>query len=123
MNATLKAQRAYAPTTAPIRSDRSMEYDIIARITSRLKKAIESTNFNDLVESLHENRKLWRVLAMNVSQADNELPKDLCARIFYLSEFTDHHTREVIRKKASAVPLLEVNTAILRGLRPQGTAS
>lgn len=99
---------------------RRIEYDVIARITSRLKSAIEAGKFGPLVEALHENRNLWRVLAIDVADADNELPKDLRARIFYLAEFTDAHTSKVIRRQDNAVPLLEINTAILRGLRPTG---
>lgn len=120
MNAMNMAQRAYAPTTAPIKSNRSMEYDVIAKITYRLKKAIEADELGPLLEALHENRKLWRMLAVNVADDGNLLPNDLRARIFYLSEFTNHHTSEVIRKSVSAVPLVEVNTAILRGLRSEG---
>ncbi|SFS87293.1 flagellar protein FlaF [Sulfitobacter marinus] len=123
MNATNLAQRAYAPTTAPTKSNRSMEYDVIAKITYRLKKAIEADELSPLLSALHENRKLWRMLAVNVADSENLLPDDLRARIFYLSEFTNQHTTKVIRKTASAVPLLEVNTAILRGLRSEGPAS
>ncbi|MGC1497586.1 MAG: flagellar biosynthesis regulator FlaF [Sulfitobacter sp.] len=115
------AQRAYAPTSAPTRSPRSIEYDVIARITYRLKSAIMKDKLPQLLEALHENRKLWRTLAIDVADVDNSLPKNLRARIFYLAEFTDHHTNEVIRKKTSAVPLLEINTAILRGLKQEGT--
>jgi flagellar protein FlaF len=113
------AQRAYAPTAAPTRSNRSVEYDVIARITFRLKKAIEKNSFPDLIEAMHENRKLWRTLAIDVADANNGLPSDLRARIFYLAEFTNHHTSAVIRDKVSAVPLLEINTAILRGLKTE----
>lgn len=123
MNATTLAQRAYAPTAAPTRSARSIEYDVIARITYRLKAAIELRELPPLLEALHENRKLWRTLAIDVADKENLLPDDLRARIFYLAEFTNHHTGEVIRKKASAVPLLEVNTAILRGLKQERTLS
>lgn len=123
MNATTLAQRAYAPTTAPTRSARSIEYDVIARITYRLKAAIEQGNLPLLLEALHENRKLWRTLAIDVADDENLLPDDLRARIFYLAEFTSHHTGEVIRKKVSAVPLLEVNTAILRGLKQERAVS
>lgn len=120
MNASLRAHQAYAPTVAPTRSTRRIEYDVIARITFRLKSAIEEGKFGPLVEALHENRNLWRILAIDVADADNQLPKDLRARIFYLAEFTDAHTSKVIRREDNAVPLLEVNTAILRGLRPSG---
>lgn len=120
MNVINMAQRAYAPTAAPTRSNRSIEYDVIARITYRLKKAIEKKDLGPLLEALHENRKLWRTLALNVSQPDNGLPEELRARLYYLSEFTNHHTSKVIRNKMSAIPLVEVNTAILRGLKTEG---
>lgn len=120
MNATTLAQRAYAPTAAPTRSARSVEYDVIARITFRLKKAIEARKLPALLEALDENRVLWRTLAVDVADGDNDLPEDLRARLFYLYEFTDHHTRQVVRRKASPVPLLEVNMAILRGLKGEG---
>lgn len=120
MNASLRAHQAYAPTLAPTRSARRIEYDVIANITFRLKSAIEKGKFGPLVEALHENRNLWRILAIDVADPDNGLPKELRARIFYLAEFTDAHTSKVIRRQDNAIPLLEINTAILRGLRPAG---
>lgn len=122
MNATDKAQRAYAPTAAPIKSERSVEFEVIARITARLKAAIEAAQFPGLLEVLHENRRLWRTLATDVANAENLLPDELRARIFYLAEFTNHHTSKVIARQDTAIPLLEVNTAILRGLK-QRTAT
>lgn len=120
MNAYAMAQRAYAPNTAPTRSDRSIEYDVIARITSRLKKAISGNSYPKLVEALHENSNLWRTLAIDVADPGNALPQSLRARLFYLAEFTDVHTKKVLRQGDSAIPLLEVNMAILRGLKPTG---
>ena len=122
MNATDMAQRAYAPNAAPTKSERSIEFEVIARITSRLKAAIEAAQFPKLLEALHENRSLWRALAVDVADPDNMLPQDLRARIFYLAEFTNHHTSKVIAREASAAPLLEVNTAILRGLKQRSAA-
>ena len=116
------ARRAYAPTAAPTRSERSIEYQVIARITYRMKTAIEADNRIKLIDALHENRKLWRTLALDVADVDNLLPPDLRARIFYLAEFTDHHTSQVLANKVSAMPLLEINTAILRGLNPARAA-
>ena len=120
MNASALAQRAYAPTNVSTRSDRSIEYDVIARITARMKAAIVAESFPKLLEALHDNRKLWRTLAIDVADDQNQLPADLRARIFYLAEFTDHQTNRVLREKDSAVPLLEVNMAILRGLKQEG---
>lgn len=118
MNAYVQAQRAYAPTFAPTRSDRKVEYDVIARITARLRAAIAKNEFPRLVEALHENNALWRTLAVDVADPANALPESLRARIFYLAEFTDVQTKKVLRNGETAVPLLEVNMAILRGLKP-----
>lgn len=121
MNAYALAQRAYAPTAAPTRSDRSVEYDVIARVTSRLKRAVQTKEYPRLLEALYENGVLWRTLAIDVADANNGLPKKLRAQIFYLAEFTEAQSKKVIRDGASAVPLLEVNMAILRGLKETGT--
>ncbi len=117
------AQRAYAPTTAPTRTARSAEYDVIAKVTFRLKSALERKSFPQIAEALHENRVLWTALASDVAGEANQLPAELRARIFYLAEFTLHHTSKVLAKQASAAPLLEINSAILRGLRQTGAPS
>ena len=119
MNSYAMAQKAYAPDAAPTRSNRSIEYDVIARITYRLKTAITGGSFPQLLEALHENRKLWRTLAIDVADPENGLPDALRARIFYLAEFTEHHSRRVLVERASLQPLIDVNSAIIRGLIAQ----
>ncbi|GFE49549.1 hypothetical protein So717_13020 [Roseobacter cerasinus] len=120
MNAYAQAQSAYAPAAAPTRTARSAEYEVIARISHRLKKAIKEDNFNALAEALYENNKLWTTLAINVADENNLLPEDLRARILYLADFTRIHTQKVLRKEESAIPLLEINALILGGLKQQG---
>lgn len=117
MNATTLAHKGYAPTSAPLKSARRAEYDVIARITSRMKAAIQAKEFNKLVHALYENQTLWRKLAMDVAHPDNLLPDDLRARLIYLAEFTEQHTRKVLARADTAMPLVEINTAILRGLK------
>ena len=119
MHAQIMAQRAYAAQHAPTRSARSVEYEVIAKVTHRLKTAARKgrAGFPELAQALHDNRELWALLAADVSDAANGLPPDLRARIFYLSEFTRNHSSRVLGGKASVAPLLEINTAILRGLR------
>lgn len=125
MNATSMAQRAYAPSSASIRTPRGTEYEVIARVTHRLKSAAENGtgNFAALAESLHENRTLWTALAVDVADENNALPTELKARIFYLAEFTNHHTSKVLANEATVEPLLEINTAILRGLQQKAVLS
>ncbi|MCG7520619.1 flagellar biosynthesis regulator FlaF [Ruegeria sp. Ofav3-42] len=116
------AQRAYAQTAAPARTPRDTEFEAISKITRKLKAAAarQKTDFGAFVQALHENRRLWTVLASGVTDSDNALPNDLRARIFYLAEFTEQHSSQILGQKASVEPLLEINMAVLRGLRQLG---
>lgn len=119
MNAFAQAQRAYAPTEAPIKTARSAEYDVIARVSFRMKRAIQQSDFPALVEALHENNQLWMALAVDAANPENKLPAALRARIVYLADFTRQHTHKVMQKLETAVPLLEINSAILKGLKQE----
>jgi flagellar biosynthesis activator protein FlaF len=119
MNAQQMARTAYSTSRPSIRTDRSTEYDVFARITQNIKAASDKgkNGFSALVSALHENRNLWRILALDVADDDNALPEQLRARILYLAEFTDLHTRRILSHEADAASLIEINTSIMRGLR------
>lgn len=119
MNAQSQAQRAYAAASAPTRTSKGIEYDVVARITHRLSTAQTqgSAGFPALVSALHDNKKLWTIFAIDVADSANPLPKDLKARLFYLAEFTRQHTSKVLNRTDDVTPLIEINMAILRGLR------
>lgn len=125
MNAMQQAQAAYRTAAHPIRTPRGAEFDAFARITSRLKAANSQgpMQFGELARAIHDNRRLWTILATDVAGADNQLPKELRARILYLAEFTRLHSGQVLRAGASAQPLIEINTAIMRGLRDRSATS
>ena len=117
MNATLQAQTAYGAQTGATRTQRAVEYDTFARVTYRLKSAAETlTSPSALAGAIHDNRRLWTILAADVADAANPLPKELRARIVYLAEFTRQHSGKVLRDGADMAPLIEINTAIMRGL-------
>ncbi|GGA10598.1 MAG: flagellar biosynthesis regulator FlhF [Rhodobacteraceae bacterium] len=118
MNAQTLAQRAYAGNALSTRTDRSIEYELFARVTHRIKAAAEAgpNAYPRLVEALHENRKLWTMLAIDVADSGNKLPPELRAQIFYLAEFTQEHTGKLLARKARLAPLLEINAAVMRGL-------
>lgn len=119
MNATQQAQTAYGTNGHTIRTHRGTEYEAFAQITGRLKQsaAAGKSRFKDLASALHDNRRLWTILATDVADNDNGLPRDLRARIVYLAEFTRIHSGKVLAGTAEAGPLIEINTAIMRGLR------
>lgn len=58
-------------------------------------------------------------MAADVADPNNQLPEELRAQIFYLAEFTEHHSRLVLAGAATADILVEVNTSVIRGLNSE----
>jgi len=61
--------------------------------------------------------RLWSTLALDVAQPENGLPSALRAQLFYLYQFTTEHSRAVLKGAASVEVLVDINTAVMRGLR------
>ena len=124
MYAHTLAKTAYSNPGQPTRTPRGTEYEVFARITHRLKAAaaLDKTQFPSLVRALHENRELWTMLAADVASPGNALPPQLRAQIIYLYEFTMQHTTKVIGGTATPDVLIDINTAIMRGLKQGGAA-
>lgn len=101
------------------RSTRMIEYDIISKTTYRLKQAarLRAHNYPAFVAALHDNRKLWSVLAGDALGSGNGLPDALRASIVSLNIFVQKHSARVLSDKAPVRPLLEINLAILKGLK------
>lgn len=118
MDALDMARTAYGSPGTPVRTGRSTEYDLFARITRRLREAQGQSDRPgpELVRALHSNLELWTTLAVDVAGADNGLPRDLRARLFYLAEFTRVHTGRVLSGAALPAVLIDINTAVMRGL-------
>ena len=124
MNALNMARTAYATTAATVKTTRGTEYEVFARVTHRLRAAHQSmkADYPGFVRALDDNRKLWTLLASDVADSENSLPKELRAQIFYLAEFTLQHTSKVLGKKADIQALVDINTAMMRGLYREGGA-
>lgn len=122
MNAVHMAQKAYGATAAPVRTNRSMEYAAFARVTRDLASASKGKgqSFAALAKALHENRRLWIVLATDVVNPENSLPSALRARILYLSEFVEVQSRKVLKGEATTEVLVEVNSSVMGGLAQEG---
>lgn len=123
MNTHTLAHTPYGRPETPVRSQRSIEYDLFARVTKRISTAWANrgTDFSGLVRALHDNTTMWRTLAADVAEPDNGLPKALRARLFYLYEFTAQHSPKILDDQASIDVLVDINTAVMRGLRGEGT--
>jgi flagellar protein FlaF len=119
---TYQSPIAYARRETPARSLRSIEYDLVAQVTQRLRTAWANRNsdFPALVVAINDNQQLWSTLAADVALPGNGLPAPLRAKLFYLYEFTIQHSRAVLDRGASVEVLSDINMAVLRGLRGDG---
>lgn len=112
----------YSPT---LKTPRDLEYETLARITGRLQAALPHRAGQadaDLVSALDRNRELWTVFATDLAHPHNGLPPDLRARLFYLAQFTLQHTARILAGEARIDPLIDINMAVLRGLRSRDKA-
>lgn len=121
---TFHSAISYARPEAPTRSLRSVEYDLLAQVTQRLRSAWinRATDFPALVRAVTDNTQLWSTLASDVASPGNSLPQALRARLFYLYEFTAKHGRTVLDDRGSIEVLADINMAVMRGLRGDGGA-
>ena len=115
------AHNSYNTSLQSSGNERGIEYQVFARITRELSTADkDAPGYHQKInEALYKNLRLWAILATDVSSDQNELPKDLRANIFYLSEFTRVHTAKIFAGEADPAILVEINTSIMRGLRGQ----
>ena len=123
------ARSASGRPDAPAGTPRTIEYDLFARVTRQLAAADRAsgpTGRRDvaaIANALHDNGRMWRVLAADVSETENGLPAALRAKLFYLYQFTEQHSRKVLDGKAEVGVLVDINTAVMRGLRGEGIAA
>ena len=119
MNEISAAEILYKTDANLVQAPRQAEYGIFAKITHSLSVSDKQKNvaFSDYVTALHQNRKLWSTLASDVADAENKLPPALRAQILYLAEFTNVHTSRILNERAAVQPLIDINLAIMRGLK------
>lgn len=79
-------------------------------------------SFGQLVSVLHDNRVMWVTFASDLANPANGLPVQLKAQLLNLANFTSVHTSKVLAREASPDILIEINTAVLRGLSTKGEA-
>lgn len=117
MYANLQAQNAYGHSTAALRGSKETEYEIFTKITKDLVAAAQNPDdFTAMLNALTRNERLWTILAKDVASEDNLLPQATRAQIFYLYEFTVHHSNLIRNGGGQISSLIEVNRTIMRGL-------
>ncbi|AHM03700.1 flagellar protein FlaF [Roseibacterium elongatum DSM 19469] len=124
MIATSLAQTAYAAASQPVRTDRGTEYAAFQSVTARLSRALQApTDMPTRAAALHDNRRLWTLLATDLAGAENGLPQQLRAQLFYLAEFSLIQSSQALREAEALRALIDINTAVMRGLSGMAEAA
>lgn len=124
MTSSYLAQSAYNPVQSAVKTERGTEHAAFERVTAQLSRADRpGVSVAQRASALHDNRRLWTLMAANVADSGNALPQSLRAQIFYLAEFTLQHSRKALSGGASLTPLIDINTAVMRGLRGEAQAA
>jgi flagellar biosynthesis activator protein FlaF len=114
------ARRAYETSAKSTGTPRSVEYNLFLRLTSALSTAEENRTYNhsSYIDALSWNLELWTTIGADVSSQENALPASLRGQLFYLFEFTQHHTNRLLSGdiSLSAEPLIEINRNVMTGL-------
>ena len=119
MSPHTQARSGYASASSSIRTGRDSEYAVFAQVTSALSAVDEQDRaaYPQLARAVTDNQRLWGVLAADLMHDDNQLPVPLRATLVSLAEFVRRHSLAVLGGRASLAPLIDINTAIMKGLR------
>jgi len=128
MNVATHAQSLYGQARS-LKSPRDLEYELFARVTGRLRRALAATGpaaIPDRAAALDENRRLWTALALDLAHPANAFPAELRARLVWLADYALQTGATALDRsakgQAATESLIEINTLVMRGLRPKGSA-
>jgi flagellar protein FlaF len=119
MDVAAQAANGYQATQLQSHSARSIEVKLFAEITAGLVRARRAgkPGFHELVAALHRNRTLWDALLADLAHEGNGLPDPLKAELIRLGHFVRQCTARVLKWEEDVEILIDVNNAILAGLR------
>lgn len=120
MYAQGQAASAYAAVSNATAQPKSIEYRAFARANGLLAAA-EAPGKDQMVRlagAVDYNTRLWSVLAVDAAGDSNTLPEAARAGILSLALYAMRTGQAVLRQNAPPAALAEINTTIMRGLRP-----
>jgi len=120
MDQKQNALRGYGQVKRQTASDKHIELQLFSAVTARLRAQVQNNSSRltgPMAEAILENAKLWNVLFCDLVGPDNKLAGDLKNNLISLAEFTQSHTQRVLRGQASIDILIEINSAIIQGLK------
>lgn len=112
------SHEAYRRTQKTTAHPRDAEYRAFSEATRRLMAAQEAGrgDLKQLIDAVHLNRTLWGTLASDCADPANLLPSETRAMIISLARWVSHYSSDVMQKRESVDPLIDVNRIIMDGL-------
>jgi flagellar protein FlaF len=109
---------AYARAQKATAQPRDAEYKAFTEATRKLMAVAKEgrEDLKQLIEAVHLNRSLWSALATDCADPQNQLPSETRALIISLARWVSLYSSDVMRKKDSVEPLIDVNRIIMDGL-------
>lgn len=105
-----------------VRTARDAEYEVISRVTHLLRRAADGGFGPDLIAAVHKNNELWTILAADLASPGNALPDEVKAGLLSLAAFSLRQGHQALAGSAQVDPLVDVNIALMRGLRHEAAA-
>lgn len=105
-----------------VRTARDAEYDVFSRVTRMLRQADETGHGSDRIAAVDKNNQLWTLLASDLGDPGNKLPDQVRAGLLSLAGFVLRHGHLALAGKAGIAPLIDINMAMMRGLRQEAPA-
>lgn len=117
--------KAYQQTQTATETPRNTEYRLFGQVTGALIEASKTGHgdYKKLTDAVGWNRRLWTTLAADCASDHNQLPEQTRAGIISLSIWVSKYSSDILRKKASLDPLIDVNRTIMEGLRAAGLST
>jgi flagellar protein FlaF len=116
------AARAYEEGGKTTASSRELESSALFKAARILETCQRTWNQEDrparLAEALRYNLRLWTLFQVELSQPENELPRDLRVDLLRLSAFVDQRTFEIMAepRPEKLQALIDINRQIASGL-------
>ena len=105
-----------------VRTARDAEYDAFSRVTRMLRQAAEAGHGPGWIDAVDKNNQLWTLLASDLADPGNKLPDQLRAGLLSLAGFALRHGHRALSGKVGIEPLIDINMAMMRGLRQEAAA-
>lgn len=122
LNAALPMITKLGYTSHAVRTDKDNEYSAFAQVTHLLRRASDPAAGAARFAAIHRNNDLWTILAADLAHPDNALPQALKASLYSLAMFSIRHGHAAMRGGASLDALIDVNMAMMKGLRQEAAA-